>query len=393
MKQKVYIMGHRNPDSDSICSSIAYSYLKQQLGLNAMAVKLGPINTETKYILERFKFETPATIYNIKPKIRDIDFDDPILILKNEPIKEVYKKLLVNNKAVAAVVEDCGELIGVVSLSDITNALLSLTRQEYTLLSKASFENVVKSVEGKVVFKAEKYNFNGKVSIASSVLGELTAAEFENKIAITSTRKSTQINAILAKVTMVISTSSDGFDAEVIALARQHEVSLISTKADLIAVASNIASAISCVDIMTNKKIETFSLYDYVDDVKERINKSRHRAYPVIDRENRIMGFISRYHVLNARKKKIILLDHQEINQSIEGVKDADVLEIIDHHKLGDLKTNAPVYFRNEICGATATIIAGLFEEYQVEIPTNYASLLLSAIISDTMNFHSPTTK
>lgn len=393
MRQTVYITGHKNPDTDSICSAIAYSYLKQQIGINAQAVKLGSINTETQYILNRFNFDTPRTFYNIKPTIKDIDFDDAILVLEDEPIKDVYKKLLVNNKAVAAVVKVDGELVGVVSLSDITHALLSLSRQEYNLFASASFENIVKAVDGVAIYNSGFYQPSGVVSIASSVLGDLTEDEFKNRIAITSTRVSTQINAILAKVTMVISTSSEGFEEEVIELAKKHKTNLVATKKDLIAVAQNISSAISCKEIMTQRKVVTFSLYDYVDDVRERINKSRHRAYPIVDRQNRVMGFISRYHVLNARRKKLILLDHQEANQSIDGVAEADILEIIDHHKLGDIKTNRPIYFRNEICGATSTIISQLFEENSIEIPKDYASILLSAIISDTMNFHSPTTK
>lgn len=390
MDNTIYITGHKNPDTDSICSVLAYAHLKRLQGYEVTPVRLGNINTETRFVLDRFGIKEPTLKYDIKPTIKDIEIDDPIIALVDEPLKEVWNKMINNKRNVAAVVSEDGHLKGLISITNITNALLSLSSGNFMYLEMTPIENIVIALNGELILRSYSYHSNGQVLIASSVLGEMTEAEFDRRIAITSTRKETQEKAIKAKAALVIATKAEGFDADIIQLAKEYGCSLICTPLDLIGVAQTITQAIPTGFIMASDLI-TFNIYDYLDDVKEEIIKSRFRQYPVIDNNRRLVGMISRYHLLNAARKKVILVDHNETAQSVDGVLEAEILEIIDHHRLGDIQTDLPVYFRNEICGSSCTIISELYEEAEKEIPKDYAGLMLSAIISDTMNFHSPT--
>jgi manganese-dependent inorganic pyrophosphatase len=390
MERTIYITGHRNPDTDSICSTIAYANLKRQLGYDVTPIRLGNINAETNYVLQRFFVEPPQLKYDIKPTIADIEFDDCIIAYAQDPLSVVYHQMASNDKKGASIVNEEGVLIGYVSSTDITHALLSLTTQEYHYLAQTPLNNIAAAVHGTIVYDSGTYHPNGEVVIATSMLGELTPDEFEGRIALSSTRVTSQINAIKAKVALLIATKAEDFPLEVVALAKEYQCSLIVTPLDLMSVATSITQAIPIGLLMTTNLI-IFNLYDYLEDVKDKIKQSRFRAYPIVDNNGRLLGTISRYHLLNHQRKQIILVDHNEMAQSIEGLEEAEILEIIDHHKLGDIQTNTPIFFRNEICGCSSTIISRLYEEYQVAISPKMAGLMLSAIISDTMNFHSPT--
>jgi len=390
MEKTIYITGHRNPDTDSICSTLAYANLKQQLGLNVTPIRLGNVNAETNYVLQRFFVEPPQLKYDIKPTVADIEFDDPIIAFAEDPISEVWHQMSINDKKGASIVDENGLLVGYVSSTDITHALLSLTTHEYHYLAQTPLANIAQAVHGHIIYDSGTYQPNGQVVIASSVLGELTPAEFANRIALSSTRNTSQINAIKAQATLIIATKAEDFTPEVIELAKQYQCNLIVTPEDLMSVATSITQAIPIGLLMTTNLI-IFNLYDYLEDVKDKIKLSRFRAYPIVDNNGRLLGTMSRYHLLNHQRKQIILVDHNEVSQSIEGIEEAEILEIIDHHKLGDIQTNSPIFFRNEICGCSSTIISRLYEEYQVPISPKMAGLMLSAIISDTMYFHSPT--
>ncbi|MGB4984605.1 MAG: putative manganese-dependent inorganic diphosphatase, partial [Erysipelotrichaceae bacterium] len=386
----IYITGHRNPDSDSICSTIAYANLKSKLGFDVTPIRIGNINSETSYILKRFDIDAPKIKYDIKPVIKDIDFDDPIIALENEPLKDVWEMMLNNKKKVAAVVSEQGLLLGIISLTDITNAILSLAQGNYGLLEQTSLENIALALDGNIIYEDKNYHSNGRVKIGSSVLNAMNINEYQDSIVITSVKKNSQLLALDAHISLLIVSGGESVDIEVKNKAIENNISIITTNLDLIAVAQTITQSIPVNLIMTDKLV-TFNMYDYIEDVKEIINKSRYRSYPVVDNKGRLVGLISRYHLWNHPKKKIILVDHNEVNQSIEGVEEAQILEIIDHHKLGDVQTNSPIYFRSEICGCTSTIICKLYEENNVVIDKKMAALMCCAIISDTVNFNSPT--
>ncbi len=390
MEQTIYITGHRNPDTDTISATLSYAYLKTALGYNVTPIRLGNLNAETRYVLERFNFKEPQLKYDIKPVVNDLDFDDPIIALKSEPLKDVWQKMLVNNKKTTAVVSEDGILVGVAAISDITSALLSLSIGKYDYMQATPLENIVKVVNGNLVYDSGKYETRGNVVIVTSSTDDFQSNDFSKCLAITSLRSQSQVNAISAGASLVIATTTDKIDPEVLALAKDNACCLITTTLDLIGVTQAITQAIPVGLIMSNKLV-TFNLFDYLEDVTEVISKSRYRQYPIVDNSQRVVGMIARFHLLNVVKKKVILVDHNELSQSVEGIEDAEILEIIDHHRLGDIRTDFPVYFRNEICGSSSTIIAELFEQNNVAIPPQYAALMLSAIISDTINFHSPT--
>jgi len=241
-----------------------------------------------------------------------------------------------------------------------------------------------------LVYDNGNYHSSGKVVILTSSSDDFQVNDFTHCIAITSSRLQSQINAIDAGAALIIVSKTAKVDDEIIGLAKANDCCIISTTADLIGVTQSITQAIP-VGLIMSKQLITFNLYSYLEDVTEKISQSRFRQYPVVDNHQRVVGMMSRYHLLNAQKKKVILVDHNELAQSIEGIEEAEILEIIDHHRLGDISTELPLYFRNEICGSCSTIISELFEEHEVPIPKEYAGLMLSAIISDTINFHSPT--
>jgi len=390
MDNVIYITGHKNPDTDTISATLSYAYLKRALGVDVLPIRLGNVNAETRYVLNRFNLKEPELKYDIKPTVKDIDFDDPIITLVDEPIKDVWHKMLINKKKTAAVVSEDGKLAGVATISDITNALLSLSIGDYHYVQITPLQNIVLATNGKMQYDTGSYSSNGKVIIATSIMEDTQDQEFQHSIAITSARSQSQMNAINANAALVIATKTVSLDSAVVQLAREKDCCLISTEMDLITVTQAITQSISIGLIMTSDLV-TFNLYDYLEDVREIISKSRYRQYPIVDNNQRVVGMISRYHLFNAMKKKVILVDHNEMSQSIDGIETAEIVEIIDHHRLGDITTDLPVYFRNEICGSCSTIISELYQEYGIEIPANYAGLMVSAIISDTLNFHSPT--
>lgn len=390
MDTTIYITGHKNPDTDSISATLAYGYLKKELGFDVTPIRLGNLNAETRYILERFNLKEPELRYDIRPTIKDLDFDDPIIALVNEPIKDVWHKMLVNKKKATAVVSDDGKLVGVASITDITTALLSLSTKDYHFMQITPLENIIMAVDGRLVYNNNHYSPSGKVIIGTSSGDDFNKEEYSNSIVITSARKETQILALKAKAAVVIATETVNCDPEVLAKAKEYDCCLITCGEDLISVTQAITQAIPIGFIMTENLV-TFGMFDYLDDVREIISKSRFRQYPIVDSNQRVVGMLSRYHFLNSVRKKVILVDHNELSQSVEGIEEAEILEIIDHHRLGDISTDLPVYFRNEICGSSSTIISELFEENSIVIPKDYAGLMVSAIISDTINFHSPT--
>jgi len=390
MDSTTYISGHKNPDTDTISAALAYAYLKRALGYDVTPIRLGNINAETRYVLERFNLKEPLLKYDIKATVFDIDFDDPIIAYEDETLKDVWHKMLVNNKNATAIVSEDGKLVGVVGISDITNALLSLSTGDYQYLKVTPLANIVTAVNGVLAYEGDCFNTNGKVKIATSAFDEDNEEEYHDCIVLSSARKESQLKAITKKAAVVIAANTKEFDTEVIKEAKAYNCSLIAGVDDLITITQSITQAIPIGLVMTREMV-TFNIYDYIEDVKEIIAQSRYRQYPIVDNNYRIVGMMSRYHLFNLTKKKVILVDHNEISQSIEGIEEAEVVEIIDHHRLGDITTDLPVYFRNEICGSSSTIISKLFEEYKVEIPPDHAGLMLSAIISDTMNFNSPT--
>ncbi|MBR0138462.1 MAG: putative manganese-dependent inorganic diphosphatase [Erysipelotrichaceae bacterium] len=380
-KKTIYVTGHRNPDSDSIISSMAYAYLKQQLGYNAIAVRIGELNQETKYILQMFNEFAPPLASDIRTRIRDIDFDEVVTCGPHDTLQKCLDILNENNAKVIIVVDEKKQLLGVSTLSDLSKPVMYNKQSYYDLLSNSSLENVVEILNAEVVVD-NGWHTNGVIRLIAD------DQQPDGCIVIGNNHDSIQKDVLTAGCVVIC--NSGQFDKEVIALAEKSGCTLLRTDATIYETAKKLPFAIEIEDVMTKDPI-CFNYEDYVNDIKTVINQTRYRSYPILDRRGHVVGMLSRYHLFKHDNRALILVDHNELSQSISGAAEADILEIIDHHRIGGIITSSPVFFRNEQTGSCATIITGIFEEKNVEIPDDLAGMLCCAIISDTVNFQSVT--
>ena len=390
MKKSIFITGHKNPDTDSICSTLAYADWKSKLGYDVTPVRLGNLNSETNFILEKFQVKAPALIHDIKTRISDIDIDEALTVSSDTTIAEAWRAMLDKNKKVVAVVDDENKLIGLTTISAITNGILSVAQNRYDLMKNTPLKAISNTLLGTLIHEPENYETNGIINIGTSSIANKEFIEYSNKIVITSFTEVAMLKAIQTKAALVVVTLTRSISDDIVAEAIKNGCALICTTLDMFSASQMITQSIPIKYIMSTNLV-TFNYFDYLDDVIAIIPKTRYRSYPVVDQDNVLIGLISRYHLWEHSKRKLILVDHNEISQSVEGIEQADVIEIIDHHRIGDVQTPMPVLFRNEIVGSTATIIAKMYQEKAINIEPTIASLLLGAIISDTMHFKSPT--
>ena len=392
MNNGIYIIGHKNPDTDSIVASLAYAELKQRQGTDAIAARIGDINPETDYLLKRFDAEEPVYIKDARIKLYDIKFDEPLLIRKDDTIKTAWNRLAVKKGSSLYVVDQEQRLIGVVSLSDLTSILLNEgDPRNRDLMQQTPTDNIVKVLEGTYLYQSERYHTNGTVHVLASRKATYSDLNFKGSIVVLSDDLLLQKRVLQDGASCLILVDVDIVSQSIIELAKERQATIISTPMDMFKVARRIYRCPS-VGLIMSRKIISFHHHDYIDDAYQLMSKSRYRSYPVLNQQGIVLGSIARYHLLNHAKKQFILVDHNEASQSIDYLDDGEVLEIIDHHRIGDIETTTPVQFRNEIIGSTCSIIAKMFQEYQIIPSQKIAALLCSAIISDTMNFHSPTT-
>ena len=387
-KNTIYVTGHKNPDTDSIICAMAYAYLKQELGFDAVAVRIGEINQETEYILNLFNEFAPPLVSDIKTRVRDIDFDDVITCYPDTNISTALAMMKEHNKKVIAIVDEKNHLAGMATISDIIKPIIDSDMHTSELIKDISIEDIVTFLNGKLIYKCQPQHSNGEIIIGLSRKG--LEGNCEDHIVITADNTEIQRFAIENKAATLIIAESNAVSYEILTLAKQKQCNVIVCQQGAYEIADRIYYATPIKKLMSSK-LTVFKCDDYVDDVKQVINKSRFRSYPVLDSLNHIVGTLSRYHVFKHSNRNLILVDHNELAQSIDGAAEANIMEIIDHHRLGGMKTAAPIYFRNEHVGCCATIVTSIFKEKHVEIPEDLAGLLCCAIISDTVNFHSVT--
>ncbi len=389
MSDLIHIFGHKNPDTDSICSAIAYAHLKRTLGENAQAFRLGDINFETSFILDKYKVQAPELLEDGRSRLIEIEIDKPLVVNEDLTVYEALKKMkTTKNKAIYIANED--GLQGIATLSDITQTQVQDHKRLRTLMSATSLDNICKVLDAKVIYEATDYQTNGKVYIAALSIAQLERFDFNEAITIVGDNHDNQLQVILKGSKLMIVSAHSEVSPTIIKIAQDYGCTIISTQLDTFNIARFIYQAPTVKSIMTTN-ITTFNQDDYVDDVIRAITHTRYRSYPVLDQYRNVVGAISRYHLFNYAKRKVILLDHNEKSQSIDNIDQVNILEIIDHHRIGDIQTSYPINFRNQLVGSTATIISMAYREQAIEIPYNIACLLLSAIISDTLNFNSPT--
>jgi manganese-dependent inorganic pyrophosphatase len=387
---KVHITGHKHPDTDSIVSAIAYANLKQAMGIDAIACRLGEVNHETRYILSRFNVPEPIILDDARMRLNEIDIDDAILVDEETTIYEAWQ-LMSEHKKVICVVDNENRLIGMVTNSNIAAVTMGDTAKSIELLSKTPLEYINNTVKGELVYRPYISRLNGKVSIIAVSEQKLERYELKDRVVIVGNDTEAQLQAIEKDAACLVVVWADKVEDSVIQKAKQKECGIILSGHGTLNTSRYIFYASPLKFIMSTNLV-TFDQSEFVEDALIKITKSRFRAYPVVDDKGRVMGMVSRYILLNAKRKQVILVDHNELAQSVEGLLEADLLEVIDHHRIGDIQTNKPINFRNQLVGSTSTIIAMMYRENQIDMSQAMAGILCAAIISDTLNFKSPTT-
>ena len=353
----IFVTGHKNPDTDTIISSMAYAYLKQRLGFDAIAVRLGELNPETQYVLNLFNEFAPPLARDIKMRIRDVDFDDVLTCRGNDTFKKTLDAMSARKKKVAAVTDEGRHLLGVVSVSDIMKPLVTDLKRKAELLAATPLSSIVEVLEAEVVYDSGLKN-NGEIYIPS-----YEKRNCDGKIVILPQHSDRIMMSLENGARLLI--ISGHCPAGVREKAEEVGCTVLATPQEVYEIAHDIDLAIP-VKLVMSDEITTFKYDDYLDDVKVKINKSRFRSYPIIDTNEHVVGMISRFHVLQHPNRNLILVDHNELGQSIDGAEEANIMEIIDHHRIGGIKTAKPVVFRNEQTGSCATIIATIFWEKNI---------------------------
>ena len=394
MSDLVYVSGHRNPDTDSICSAIAYSYLLNATNkYNAVPVRLGEVNRETEYVLKRFGVEHPVLLKTVKQKVEDLNYDKVTVFSKDLTLKTAWFLLKQQNLKSAPILDEHGQLLGLLSTSNIIEGYMDQWDSEVLKKAKTPVENVIDTLEANVIYLNENLKvINGDIHIAAMSGNEAKKRIHENDIVIVGGDRSDDLEELISvKPSLIILTGSLTSDENVVNKCKEQGISIVSTPFNSYQTSQQIVQAIPVEYVMIKGDIKTFSTDDTLDYMKEVMSETRYRGYPVIDLNNRCVGSISRFALLKGLRKKVILVDHNERGQSIPGIEEADILEIVDHHRVADIQTVGPLLFRGEPLGSTATIVTKMFEEQDVEMPSHIAGLLLGAVVSDTLLFKSPT--
>ena len=389
---KIYVVGHKNTDTDSICSAIAYANLKREItGNDYIAKRAGQINEETHYVLQKFGVKVPNLLENVKLQVKDMDIHQIDGVGPNVSLKDTWTKMKENNIKTLPILRD-EELLGVISTGDIATSYMDV--YDNMILSKArtQYRNIMNTLDGEMVTGNEHgYFTKGKVAIGASSPELMQEFIEKDDLVILGNRVESQMCALDIDVSCMVVCQNDPISEDILRQAEAKEIVVIWTQHDTFTAAQHISQSIPVRSFMTKDQLVTFRKNDYVDDVKEVMARKRFRDFPVVDEDGKFLGLVSRRRLLNVSKKQVILVDHNEKNQAVDGVEEADVQEIIDHHRLSSIETIGPVFFRNQPVGCTATIVSQMYEENGVEIDPVNAGLLCSAIISDTLMFRSPT--
>lgn len=393
MNDVIYIVGHRNPDTDSICSSIAYAELKNRTGsITAVPVRLGDINRETTFVLDYFGVDSPKYIETVKTQISDLNIDTAVPVSPQISLKMAWSIMKKNDMKTLPVVDDDDKLLGIASLSNLTECYMDVWDSDILSKSKTSLENILDTLSAKLIYSKDKNpKLSGKIVVSAMHPKSSEQIIEKGDIVICGDREDSQEVAINRSISLLILTGNHALSADILEKAKKEGVSVIVTPLDSFTTSRLISLSVPVNYVMTRENLIYFSLDDFVEEIKEKMLKTRYRSYPVVDENNIVSGSISRYHLISQNRKKIVLVDHNEKSQSAQGIEDAEVLEIIDHHRIADIQTGLPIYFRNEPVGSTSTIIASIFFENGIRPSKKTAGLLSAAIISDTLLFKSPT--
>lgn len=388
----VYVIGHKNPDTDSICSAIAYAELKNTLhGGGYCAARAGQINQETQYVLNFFQVSAPKYVADVMTDVRDIEIRKTQGVTGDISLKKAWN-MMRSLGVVTLPITDNQRLLGLITIGDIANAYMDVYDNCILSVAKTPYKNILETLDAHMIIGDENAVYEkGEVVIAAANPDVMEDYIHEGDMVILGNRYESQLCAIEMNAACIIVCMGAKVSRTIQKLAQEHGCSIIVTPHDTFTVARMINQSMPISYFMKRDRLTTFKVTEKTEDIKGIMGQKRYRDFPILDLDGNYIGMISRRNLLNLRRKQVILVDHNEASQTVDGINFADILEIIDHHRIGTLETLEPVFFRNQPLGCTATIIYQMYKENGVEIPKNIAGLLMAAIISDTLMFRSPT--
>lgn len=393
LKRKTLVIGHRNPDTDSICSAVCYAHLKSKVtGEEYIPARAGHVNGETRFVLDYFGVEEPQLEEDVRTQVRDIEICKTKGVADNISLKRAWNIMQENNVVTIPAVREDGTLEGLITVGDITKTYMNI--YDSSILSKANtqYSNIIETLEADLVIgRADAYFSKGKVLIAAANPDLMEFYIEPHDLVILGNRYESQLCAIEMGADCIIVCEGAGVSMTIKKIAQERGCTIIATTYDTYTAARLINQSMPISYFMTREHLITFNSDDYIDEIRDVMASKRHRDFPILDKDGRYLGMISRRNLLGAKGKRVILVDHNEKNQAVAGIENAEILEIIDHHRLGTIQTMSPVFFRNQPLGCTATIIYQMYQEAGVKVEKKIAGLLCSAIVSDTLLFRSPT--
>lgn len=391
--KKTIVIGHKNPDTDSICSAIGYANFKTlQTGGEYVPCRAGELNPETTFVLDYFKVDVPKLIKSVKTQVKDIEIRETPGVSKNISLRKAWNLMQEDGLVTLPAVTDKNILEGLITVGDITRSYMNV--YDSSILSKActQYANIIETLEGAIFVGDEKAYFDkGKVLIAAANPDMMEYYIEKNDLVILGNRYESQLCAIEMGASCIIVCEGAGVSMTIKKLAQERGCTVITTPYDTYTAARLINQSMPISYFMTREHLITFESDDYIDEIRDVMANKRHRDFPILDKDGRYLGMISRRNLLGAKGKRVVLVDHNEKNQAVAGIENAEIMEIIDHHRLGTIQTMSPVFFRNQPLGCTATIIYQMYQEAGVKVEPKIAGLLCSAIVSDTLLFRSPT--
>lgn len=393
-QEKIFVIGHKNPDTDSICSAIAYCDIKNRTGQGNRYIpkRAGQINEETEYVLGRFGVQPPGYLSNIGTQVKDMDIRMSPEADKSMSLKNAWDLMQENSIVSLPIREKDGTLEGLITIGDIAKTYMDTTDSYLLSRARTQYQRIAETIGGSVVEgNAHGYFIQGKVMVGTANPDMMKEYIAENDMIIMGDREEDHLQAIAQNVSCIIVGLGIEVTEKVLKLAHEKDIIIISSPYDTFTISRLINQSIPVKYIMKTDNLVTFNTEDFTDDIQDVMIKHRHRAFPVINKKGKCIGTISRRNFLDMHRKKVVLVDHNEKDQAVDNIDKAEIMEIIDHHKLGALQTMQPISFRNQPVGCTGTIMYQIYGEQKLEIPQKIAGLLCAAIISDTLMFRSPT--
>ena len=393
-QEKIFVIGHKNPDTDSICSAIAYCDIKNRTSQHQKFIpkRAGQINEETEYVLSRFGVQPPGYLSNIGTQVKDMDIRMSPDADKGMSLKAAWDIMQENSIVYLPIRDKEGALEGLITIGDIAKTYMDTTDSYLLSRARTQYQKIAETIDGEVIEgNPHGYFIKGRVMVGTANPDKMKEYIEEDDMIIMGDREEDHLQAISQNVSCIIVGLGIQVSENVMKLAHEKDIIIISSPYDTFTIARLINQSIPVRYIMKTENLVTFNTEDFTDDIQDVMIKHRHRAFPVINKKGKCIGTISRRNFLGMHKKQVVLVDHNEIDQAVDNIEKADILEIIDHHKLGTLQTVQPISFRNQPVGCTGTIMYQIYGEQKLEISPKIAGLLCAAIISDTLMFRSPT--